>query len=193
MMKSFNAWSLPCAWWQDGTQLMYSCTVMLLLSPPRELANRKVNTHSYNLFYVANSIHLGGQPSPAKNPSKMFASSTRSSAPVSVEGSLLKKPALYASDKSKSIISHKIENYKLMLFFFSHSQVPVLDGRGTRPAFNLGSDLDNLGAKLPEFHNEVPAGSFAWVGYSVNAFRSQKGDNFAMNLLWVVVVGTPAD
>jgi hypothetical protein len=69
--------------------------------------------------------------------------------------------------------------------------VPVLDGRTHK--FNLEGDLFILDKILPPFHQEVPEGSFAWVGYAVNKFNAAKGISLRFNLMWVVVVGVNGD
>lgn len=176
--------------WDDANVQLHRDS--LTFSTKRAGQSQGFDFSSWSQFATHHYIVAGGQRSPAKNPSKMFATSSLASAPVSTKGSMLKKTALYASDKGMFVDT---PNLRFVLFspYSDILSVPVLDGRGSRLTFNMVSDLDNLGAKLPEFRNEVPKGSFAWVGYSVNTFQSQKGNNFSMNLLWVVVVGTPED
>lgn len=86
----------------------------------------------------------------------------------------------------------KLNNILIMgfadFFFFV---VHVLDARGFQ--FNMTTDLDTLHETLPSFEGEVPEGSFAWVGYTVNHFIGKAGKCVSMNLLWVVVLGTPED
>lgn len=68
------------------------------------------------------------------------------------------------------------------------SAVPILDGRHTR--FSMQDNLTSLDRILPPFNAEVPEGSCAWIGYTVNKYTTTKGTNLNFNLLWVVVLGT---
>ncbi|KAF7978622.1 hypothetical protein HWV62_45105 [Athelia sp. TMB] len=68
--------------------------------------------------------------------------------------------------------------------------IPILDGRGR--TFNLEGDLLALDKKLPSFNGEVPEGSCVWVGYTCTKYESEtRGIGLNMNLMWVVVIGTP--
>ncbi|KAF7984850.1 hypothetical protein HWV62_10807 [Athelia sp. TMB] len=71
------------------------------------------------------------------------------------------------------------------------ARIPILDGR--RRAFNLTDDLLMLDELLPPFEGEVPEGSCVWVGFTSTKYVKEvdrAGMNF--NLMWVVVLGTPA-
>ncbi|KAF7980409.1 hypothetical protein HWV62_38224 [Athelia sp. TMB] len=68
--------------------------------------------------------------------------------------------------------------------------IPILDARGRR--FNMEHDLTALDKRLPTFEGEVPEGSCVWVGYTCTKYETQKkGSGLNMNLMWVVVMGTP--
>ena len=67
--------------------------------------------------------------------------------------------------------------------------VAVLDGRSHK--FKPETDLSKLDQILPPFDEEVPEGAFAWVGYTVNKFTTNRGINLGLNVMWVVVMGTP--
>ncbi|KZP22489.1 hypothetical protein FIBSPDRAFT_890371 [Athelia psychrophila] len=102
--------------------------------------------------------------SPAKNPSKMF----RQVAGTGSSASVFARPRMNLQ---------------------GIQTVPVLDARGTR--FNTSSSLARLDKILPPFRQEVPDGSCAWIGYTVNRYAAQKGISVSFNLLWVVVLGIP--
>jgi hypothetical protein len=55
--------------------------------------------------------------------------------------------------------------------------VPIYDARD-RP-FDYAADLENIATVLPGFGEEVPAGSFAVVAYTMSTFK--KGDNWHLN------------
>ncbi|KAF7977067.1 hypothetical protein HWV62_4858 [Athelia sp. TMB] len=103
--------------------------------------------------------------SPAKNPSRMF-----------------RQPA-GASASGGSPFAGPVSTVQ------GAGYVPVLDARNTR--FSLGDKLTSLDRILPPFNAEVPEGSCAWIGYTVNKYTTTKGDYINFNLLWVVVLGTP--
>ncbi|PPQ81055.1 hypothetical protein CVT26_006165 [Gymnopilus dilepis] len=69
--------------------------------------------------------------------------------------------------------------------------VPVYDAR------EVAVDLSNVESlfSLPRFAGEVPVGSFAVVGYTTNAYLSNRDGawHVSCNVRFVVVVGTPAD
>ncbi|KAF7966526.1 hypothetical protein HWV62_38072 [Athelia sp. TMB] len=66
--------------------------------------------------------------------------------------------------------------------------VPVLDARHCRFKVDKLIGLDKV---LPSFNAEVPEGSLAWIGYTVNRYTTSRGNHLNFNLLWVVVLGTP--
>ncbi|KAJ7131531.1 hypothetical protein C8R43DRAFT_957028 [Mycena crocata] len=74
--------------------------------------------------------------------------------------------------------------------------VPVYDAR--RTVINWDTDLGRLDDVLPRFNGEVPFASFIVVGYTVSAYQStlsggtEKVSHLGCNLLWVIVIGTPA-
>ncbi|KAF7981761.1 hypothetical protein HWV62_31823 [Athelia sp. TMB] len=108
---------------------------------------------------------LTASTSPAKNPSRMF-----------------RQPAVSASSAG-SPFAGPISTIQ------GAGHVPVLDGRSIR--FNFKDDLMKLDKLLPPFNAEVPEGSCAWIGYSVNKYTTTKGTHINFNLLWVVVLGIP--
>lgn len=68
--------------------------------------------------------------------------------------------------------------------------VPILDGIGQK--FDLEGDLLALDQRLPDFDGEVPEGSCVWVGYTSTKYDSKdRGPGINLNLMWVVVLGTP--
>ncbi|KAF7970330.1 hypothetical protein HWV62_24354 [Athelia sp. TMB] len=103
--------------------------------------------------------------SPAKNPSRMF-----------------RQPA-GASSSGGSPFAVPQSNVQ------GAGYVPILDGRNTR--FSMQENLQSLDRILPPFNAEVPEGSCAWIGYTVNKYTTNKGNNLNFNLLWVVVLGIP--
>lgn len=80
-----------------------------------------------------------------------------------------------------SVCKHSIRAYL-------YHAVPVLDARHTRFSLKKLVGLDKV---LPNFNAEVPEGSLAWVGYTVNKYTTTRGSHLNFNLLWVVVMGTP--
>ncbi|KAF7967716.1 hypothetical protein HWV62_33307 [Athelia sp. TMB] len=102
--------------------------------------------------------------SPAKNPSRMFHQPAGASA---------------SGGSPFSVAQSNIQG---------SGYVPILDGRHTR--FSMQENLTSLDRILPPFNAEVPEGSCAWVGYTVNKYTTTKGTNLNFNLLWVVVLGT---
>ncbi|KAF7977843.1 hypothetical protein HWV62_2595 [Athelia sp. TMB] len=105
-----------------------------------------------------------GSSSPAKNPSRMF-----------------RQPAGASSSRS-SPFAGPVSNIQ------GSGYVPVLDARHTRFSLKKLVGLDKV---LPNFNAEVPEGSLAWVGYTVNKYTTNRGNHLNFNLLWVVVLGTP--
>lgn len=118
--------------------------------------------------------------SPVKNPSRMFrqpasASSSRGSPFASALNNI------QGAGYGKKL--HLEVRHSLTL-----SLVPVLDARHTRFSVNKLAGLDTM---LPTFNAEVPEGSLAWVGYTVNKYTTNRGNHLNFNLMWVVVLGTP--
>ncbi|KAF7970272.1 hypothetical protein HWV62_24458 [Athelia sp. TMB] len=105
-----------------------------------------------------------GTNSPSKNPSRMF-----------------RQPA-GASSSGNSPFAVPLSNIQ------GSGYVPVLDARHTRFSLKKLVGLDKV---LPNFNAEVPEGSLAWVGYTVNKYTTTRGSHLNFNLLWVVVMGTP--
>lgn len=69
--------------------------------------------------------------------------------------------------------------------------MPILDARLKK--FNLEDDLLKLDEILEEFDGEVPAGSCVWVGFTSTKYEGSNGIGLNFNLMWVVVMGTPAE
>ncbi|KAF7985430.1 hypothetical protein HWV62_5155 [Athelia sp. TMB] len=109
--------------------------------------------------------------------------SSSSSSPVKNPSKMLRQPA-GASSSSGSPFAKPVASVQ------GSAYVPVLDARHTR--FSVTEKLDRLDTILPTFNAEVPEGSCAWVGYTVNKYTTAKGNYLNFNLLWVVVLGTPA-
>ncbi|KAF7965596.1 hypothetical protein HWV62_42683, partial [Athelia sp. TMB] len=105
-----------------------------------------------------------GTSSPSKNPSRMF-----------------RQPAGASSSRS-SPFAGPMNNIQ------GSGYVPVLDARHTRFSLKKLGGLDKV---LPNFNAEVPEGSLAWVGYTVNKYTTTRGTHLNFNLLWVVMLGTP--
>ncbi|KIM73463.1 hypothetical protein PILCRDRAFT_15204 [Piloderma croceum F 1598] len=107
-----------------------------------------------------------GSSSPAKNPTSMFA------------------------PQGVSSVSNTLSMFKNLRAVHPPSHnFTVLDGCTKK--FNLEEDLTRLDQVLPPFRNEVPVGSFAWVGYTVNKYSMpSKPNSLSLNLMWAVVVGT---
>ncbi|KAJ7137598.1 hypothetical protein C8R43DRAFT_1132186 [Mycena crocata] len=74
--------------------------------------------------------------------------------------------------------------------------IPVYDAR--RTVIDWDKDLGRLDEALPRFNGEVPFASFIVVGYSVSCYNnalsggSEKVPHLGCNLVWIIVVGTPA-
>ncbi|KZP23243.1 hypothetical protein FIBSPDRAFT_952300 [Athelia psychrophila] len=115
-------------------------------------------------FMTAKTGSASSGGSPAKNPSKMFRQAA-------------------GTGGSASVFARPRQNLQ------GTQTVPVLDARGTR--FNTTTNLVRLDKILPSFNKEIPDGSCAWVGYTMNKYSGQKGVSVSFNLLWVVVLGIP--
>ncbi|KAF7968794.1 hypothetical protein HWV62_29314 [Athelia sp. TMB] len=102
--------------------------------------------------------------SPVKNPSRMF-----------------RQPATASSSRGSPFAS-ALNNIQ------GSGYVPVLDARNARFSVQKLVGLDTM---LPSFNAEVPEGSLAWVGYTVNKYTTNRGNHLNFNLMWVVVLGTP--
>ncbi|KAF7981290.1 hypothetical protein HWV62_34203 [Athelia sp. TMB] len=111
------------------------------------------------------------------------APTSASNSPVKNPGAFLKKvPA--ASGGSSSPFAHPKGTVT------GNAIIPILDARGRR--FNMEDDLTVLDKILPAFEGEVPEGSCVWVGSTCTKYTTQKkGSGLNMNLMWVVVMGTP--
>ncbi|KAF7974568.1 hypothetical protein HWV62_11936 [Athelia sp. TMB] len=120
-------------------------------------------------FCTAKTMRFASGTSPAKNPDKFF-KRPRGSAPALVGGS-----PFSAARQTVTGAGH----------------VPILDARLKK--FNLEDDLLRLDQILEEFEGEVPAGSCVWVGFTSSKYDGANGIGLNFNLMWVVVMGTPAD
>ena len=55
--------------------------------------------------------------------------------------------------------------------------------------FEPNGDFYNLTNKLAPFHDEIPFGSLALLGYVISTFNESK--NVALSINWAVVLATP--
>ncbi|KAF7978589.1 hypothetical protein HWV62_45306 [Athelia sp. TMB] len=134
----------------------------ILMALRLETAHAQMSQQSIT-FSTSRTMGTGGS-SPAKNPSRMF-----------------RQPA-GASASRGSPFASAMSNIQ------GAGYVPVLDARHCR--FSV-KNLVGLDKVLPTFDAEVPEGSLAWVGYTVNKYSTTRGNHVNFNLLWVVVLGTP--
>ncbi|KAF7975694.1 hypothetical protein HWV62_8811 [Athelia sp. TMB] len=130
-------------------------------------------------FSTTRTMGTGGS-SPSKNPSRMFRQPAGAS-------------ASHGSPFASAMSNIQGSGYGMRMTFvvegmLTSSVVPVLDARHCR--FSL-KNLAGLDKVLPTFNAEVPEGSLAWVGYTVNKYTTTRGSHVNFNLLWVVVLGTP--
>ncbi|KAF7976217.1 hypothetical protein HWV62_7230 [Athelia sp. TMB] len=130
-------------------------------------------------FSTTRTMGTGGS-SPAKNPSRMFRQPAGAS-------------ASRGSPFASAVSNTQGAGYGEYIIFvvkcaLTLAAVPVLDARHCR--FSL-KNLVGLDKVLPAFNAEVPEGSLAWVGYTVNKYTTTRGNHINFNLLWVVVLGTP--
>lgn len=67
--------------------------------------------------------------------------------------------------------------------------MPVYDAREVE--FNLERDADKI-EYLPRFEGEIPFGSFIVVGHSTSCYPKNDVWALSLNLLWVIIIGTPS-
>ena len=65
--------------------------------------------------------------------------------------------------------------------------VPIYDARNH--CFDYAKDLDHIESILPVFGEEIPAGSFAVVGYTMSSFKKGAEWHVNTNVQFVVLVG----
>ncbi|KAJ7152415.1 hypothetical protein C8R46DRAFT_1228748 [Mycena filopes] len=97
-------------------------------------------------------------------------------------------------DKSGRAAASKSDKQLKTLLAYN-DPVPVYDAR--KKIVDFSSDLDRLAEVLPLFNGEVPIGSFSVVGYTCSSYRGtvsgaeSKVAHLSLNVLWVIVCGTP--
>ncbi|KAF7968779.1 hypothetical protein HWV62_29328 [Athelia sp. TMB] len=141
----------------------------LLMALRLETAHAQMSQQAIT-FSTTRTMGNGGS-SPTKNPSKMF-----------------RQPAGASASRGSPFASAVSNIQGAGYARLTLAVVPVLDARHCR--FSM-KNLVGLDKVLPTFNAEVPEGSLAWVGYTVNKYTTTRGSHINFNLLWVVVLGTP--
>ncbi|KAJ7115114.1 hypothetical protein C8R43DRAFT_961204 [Mycena crocata] len=105
-------------------------------------------------------------------------------------------PVAATTSPAKAKVSSKKWTGTIKTLLSHDDTVPVYDAR--RTVIDWNKDLGRLDEALPRFNGEVPFASFIVVGYTVSCYNNalsgstEKVPHLGCNLIWVIVVGTPA-
>ena len=74
--------------------------------------------------------------------------------------------------------------------YYSPSSVPVYDGKSKKISFTADF-FDNLSTKLSIYKGEVPRGSFALVGYTIQIQQHGEQVQYFKKPRWVIILAEP--
>jgi hypothetical protein len=77
--------------------------------------------------------------------------------------------------------------YYLVKWVLSHRlPVPIYDAREHQ--FDYGNDLEHIDSILPRFEEEILAGSFAVVAYTMSTYKKATKVHLSTNVQFVILV-----